>query len=542
MFKQDSIKAEEKENGAQSDKERCRYSLVEFVKTYLSSTGDTLDDLCQFHYDIAHRLEEMVLTKDKSFDSCYMCARGHGKSFWVSYAFIIWCIAYKHTPNILLVTNESSLGRQFIIDIRQFIEDDEKFCNDFGNLVGNTIWTSEKLLCRNGICVTAKSSGSSLRGIKAHGCRPSAILCDDILSTENSGTPEQRQKLYDWFTKVLLKCGSKYCATFCIGTPQNDGDLLSLLFSSEQFSDYYTKKYPAIISYSDSPLWDTWINLRNDLSNPNRAEDADAFYFEHREEMLNGTEVLWDRYDDTYLVLMKERQKLGLQGWATEMMCEALDEETREFKEEWLTRNLYTPEDLPEITDVYIGVDAASTANRRSDESAIAVVGKGVDNYLYLLDLYVKKVNIDVLADQMVYYGLQYYDKIRSIRIEDVVFQILVKNIMEKRSMEAGLYLPFEGVKVKDFGKKEMKLRSLVIPVRNGYIKFRRDHRRLLDELRRFPKAKTDNCMDALWISTFGVIGGSKPGFCFTSLTLSHPKSPQSQLSVNSLLKSQRRW
>ena len=529
-------------NGELTDKERCRNSLIEFEKTYLSGSGDTLDNFCSFHYDICHRLESIVLTKKQTTESCYECARGHGKSFHVSFAFPLWCIAYKHTQNMLLVTNEASLGRQFIVDIRQFIEDNEKFNRDFGNLVGNTIWTSEKLVCSNGICISSKSTGSSTRGTKIGNWRPTTILCDDILSLENSGTSDARRKTFLWYTQVLAKCGHKYCNTFCIGTPISGGDLIDMMFNSEQFSDYFTKKYPAVLRYSDSDLWDTWTNMRNDLSNPNRSKDADSFYFAHREEMLEGTEVLWDRYDDTYLVLMKERQKLGTEAWASEMMCEIIDESTREFPEEWLENDIYEPGELPEMTDVYIGVDAAATANRTSDDAAIAVVGLGVDHYFYVLEMFSKKINVDGLSDQMLRYAIQYKDKIRSIRIEDVIFQILVKDIMEKKALESGLYLPFEGVKVNGLGKKQVKLRSLCVPVRNGYIKFRKDQRKLLEEFRRFPKGKSDNCLDSLWIATYGVLGGVNNSFSFGSINLQETqKNSNAPMSIKSFI-NRKRW
>ena len=520
----------------QSDKERCRYSLVEFVKTYMNDgSGEELDDLCDFHYEISGRLEDIVLNrKHESTESCYLSPRGHGKSFWTSLAFPLWCIAYKHTRNILIVTNEASLGRQFIIDIRQFLEDNEKFREDFGAMEGDVIWNSEKLACSNGVYVSCKGSGASTRGVKIYNVRPTVIICDDILNEENSGNPEQRKKLYDWYTKVLYKCGGKYCSIFVIGTLLNDACLLARMFDDEQFSDYYTKKYQAVIEFSDSDLWNTWTTMRTNLSNPNRTKDADDFYFANKEEMLKGTEVLWDRYEDTYLHLMKEKQKLGDEAWATEMMNDGLLEESREFKEEWIKNNLYSIEDLPEITDVYIGVDAAATAHRTSDDAAIVVVGKGVDQYFYLLDVFAKKINVDGLSDQMVLFGTQYYSKIRSIRIEDVVFQILVKDIMERRALDSGLYLPFEGVKVVGYGKKQTKLRSLCIPVRSGWFKFRKDQRRILEEMRRFPKGKSDNCLDALWIATVGIIAGGGPSFSFGSIsngTVHKPKQPKSFLS-----------
>lgn len=512
----------------QSDKERCRYDLVEFARTYLSDSN--MDELCEFHHDIAGKLESIALTKNQSTSTAYQCSRGHGKSWWSSYAFEIWCVAYKHLRNILIVTNEGSLSRQFVMDIKGFIEENEKFREDFGDLVGE-VWSQDKIICSNGVSIVAKSSGKSLRGVKVNTVRPEAIICDDILSEENSATPEQRKKLYDWYTRVLLKCGDKYSHLFCVGTPQNDQDLLSLMFSSPQFSDYKTKRYPAVLKFSErDDLWDQWTEIRNDLSNPSRSEDADEFYFEHRNEMIEGTKVLWDRYPDSYLEMMKEKQRLG-EAWSTEMMCEPVDEESREFPDEWLDACMYELGELPEITDVYIGVDGSATATRSSDDAAIAVVGKGIDNYFYLLEMFIGKADVPMLADRMLTYTIQYNGKIRRVALEKVVFQaIALQEVMERKTMAMGLHVPFEPIQVQGLGKKQTKLRSLIMPIRNKWIKFRKDHQKLIQEFRRFPRGK-DNGLDALWIATYGLIGNTVQNFSFTSLSNAIPKKQSSFLN-----------
>lgn len=542
LFK--GVTAEEKELTEEqkaSDVERCRYSLVEFVRVYLSdgAAGEPLDDLCDFHYDIASRLEDIVLRKkEEKTNTCFVSPRGHGKSFWTSFAFPLWCIAYKHTKNILIVTSEGSLGRQFIIDIRQFIEDNEKFIEDFGNLQGDVIWKTDKIACANKICVSTKGSEMATRGVKIFGIRPTVIICDDILSEKNSSNSEQRQKLFDWYTKVLIPSGSKYCSVFVIGTILNDACLLYKMLTDPQFAHYYTKKYQAVISFSDSPLWDTWSDIKNDLENPNRGEDADTFYYQNKNEMLRGTKVLWDRYSDTYLILMKEKEGLGDEAWATEMMNDGLLEESREIKEEWIVRNFYEPEDLPDITDVYIGIDAAVTTNKKSDDSAIIVLGKGKNNYLYLLEAFSRKVPTDILIDQMILYAVQYLDVLRAVRTEDVVFQILLKDLMEKKATEQGLYLPFDPIRPPQSRDKHFKLRSLIMPIRNNYLKFSRDHKKIIEEMRRFPKGASDNLLDALWLALHGVLGNTGGGasFSFGSIQTARFKDKSKIVDIRSYL------
>jgi hypothetical protein len=326
--------------------------------------------------------------------------------------------------------------------------------------------------------------------------------------------------------KVLDKCGSKYCSTVLIGTILNDACLLYKMLTEPQFVDYYRKKYQAVIEFSDSPLWDEWIKIREDIGNLNASVDSDVFYFEHKEEMLKETKVLWDRYPDTYLMLMKDKLK-DPEAFATEMQNDGLLEENRDFKEEWILRNFYTEEELPEIVDVYIGLDKAAKDRKRSDDSAIVVVGKATNSLLYVLETFSRKVSTAEYIDQFLLYCVQYYTKIRRVAVEDVVFQILLKDLIEKKALDQGLYLPIDGIKVPTNQTKELKLRSLVIPVRNGYYKFRKDQRKLLEEMRRFPKGASDNLLDALWISTVGLLAGGVNSFCFDKVSLSSRKKQQ---------------
>ena len=105
-----------------SDKERCRHSLVEFAKTYLSEF--VTDELCPFHVDIAGHFEDLTFNhKDERTYSVIAAPRGFGKSLWSSCAFPLWQACYGMCRNILIVSSEGSLARQFVTDIKLLLED-----------------------------------------------------------------------------------------------------------------------------------------------------------------------------------------------------------------------------------------------------------------------------------------------------------------------------------------------------------------------------------------------------------------------------------
>jgi hypothetical protein len=64
-----------------------------------------------------------------------------------------------------------------------------------------------------------------------------------------------------------------------------------------------------------------------------------------------------------------------------------------------------------------------------------------------------------------------------------------------------------------------MKLRSLIIPIRNGWIKFyEKDQKKLMNEMRRFPKAASDNLFDSLWMAMQGTSAKALEQFAFGSI------------------------
>jgi phage uncharacterized protein (putative large terminase), C-terminal domain len=530
LFAEHAEEAKSKTPVSQSDKDKCRYDFMLFVHTYLwNEAQEEWDRLSEFHYNIANRLQSLVLEhKEEKTHTCYVSNRGSAKSFWASYAFPLWCIAYKHTKNILLVTSTGPLGKAFLRDIIAFIETDDKFIADFGNLVGEKPWNSSQIKCYNGITMSVKGSGMDVRGTKMDGYRPTMIICDEILSEANSSTSEQRHKIEDWVNKVVMPAGEKNCNIFVVGTILNDACLLFRMLTDPQYSAFFTRKYQAVISFSESPLWDEWFDVRVNLEDPNRIDNSDKFYHEHREEMLKGTEVLWNRSDDAYYELIKERIGIGEDAFATEYQNDGVLEENREIKEEWLERAQYNPAELPEIVDAYIGIDAAATAKRKSDDSAITVVGKDSNNQYYVLETWSGKKPIDQVIDQIFLFASQYFDILRSVNVETTVFQVLLKDLIDNRAKSAGIIIPTNGIKPPTNRDKSMKLRSLIIPIRNGWIKFNEpEQKKLMNEMRRFPKAASDNLFDSLWMAMQGVSDTALKKFSFASIDTNGSKKTE---------------
>lgn len=466
----------------------CATSMEAFAKTYFPDIFDR--EFCEFHKEIIHSLEDMILNKKNQKNYyCRAAPRGHGKSQIISFLLILWCIYYGYKRNILLISDTNEQARGFIIAIKAEIENNELLIADFGKLAGE-LWAQDRIVTTNDILVVGKGAGQKLRGVKWKNSRPDLVIIDDLENDESVETENQRAKLKNWFLKALLPVGTPTTDYVFIGTILHYESLLNTILTDNKFASWNRKIYRAVYKFSDSDKWQQWEEIITDLSRENPAEDAYKFYQEHKEEMLEGIKVLWPDQDPDYYYNLMVMRVTDEAAFNSEYQNEPIDPNSAEFKEEWF--QYYT--DLPEIVDVYGAVDP-SMGKQKSDRGAIVWVGKGVDNYLYVLDVEMGRYTPDRLIDLIILGAIKYSDKLRVLTCETVQFQAMFADELKKRALNAGIMLPVEGCDLKI--EKELRLRSLIPKIKNGYIKFHKSQVLLLNEFRRFPKG-TDDGMDAL--------------------------------------------
>ena len=80
--------------------------------------------------------------------------------------------------------------------------------------------------------------------------------------------------------------------------------------------------------------------------------------------------------------------------------------------------------------------------------------------------------------------------------VETVQFQYYFKEVMAQRSAEQGEYLPIE--EIQSSANKMLRIESLQPIVKNKYLKFRRDQKTLLQQMKEFPMGRNDDAPDTL--------------------------------------------
>lgn len=424
--------------------------------------------------------------------------RGHAKSTTFTFKGTLHasCYGYKHYPIIL--SDSSDQATSFLDGIRVEIEENEAIREDFGELKGR-VWKTEVLITSTGIKIEAIGSGKKIRGRKHKNWRPDLLVLDDIENDEMVRTPEQRRKLADWFWKAVSKAGDTYTDIIYIGTLLHYDSLLANILKNP---GYKSRKYQAVIRFAERmDLWDQWIKIYTDLDNGAREENARQFFEDHKDEMLQGTQVLWEA-KLSYYDLMVIKVSEGEASFNSELQNEPINPDDCLFSEEWLDYYNEAELDFKEKRYIFIGfVDPSLGKNKKADTSAIITLAQDrKTGYMYVLVADIERRKPDRIIRDVIDLEKRlrrdYGRGFKKLGCETNQFQAFFKDQMAVASAREGIYLPLEEVNQKS--DKVMRIETLQPDIKNGYIKFNRRHKKFLEQLLQFPMAAHDDGPDAL--------------------------------------------
>lgn len=484
---------------AGGDIELYRYDLKGFCQRYLSHWfyapfSET------FHNDIFTLLSELTFSESRrKVFTAVASPRGHAKSTIVSKAYPLWLTCYKHEPNIVLIADTVGQAEDYLEDIKGELEANEDLINDFGDLVGKRKWSTGRIITANGVSITARGTGTKIRGINKDGKRPGIFIMDDLENDEFVENPRIRQKLRSWLNKVVIPASCENGKFFCIGTILHEDSLLNNLLSATAYNYWKRFRYQAVKEFSDSPLWDEWQSIMENDEDKDCEKHAYEFYTEHREEMLVGVDALWmDKSPDYYYDMIVQKIS-DPDAFSSEYQNEPISPETQSFPTIMLDTATFDGEPLSPIKEIYMGVDPSLGKNSRADPSSICVVARCEDNKLYALEIDARKRKTEQLVEDVFSLAIKYRDKLKMINIEANGLQYLFVEQFEKASMEKGLYLPYNGINNQT--NKEMKIAALAPKFKQGYLYIHKNLRGLRNELLSFPKGSHDDQMDSLCLA-----------------------------------------
>ena len=463
----------------------------------------------EFHHDLDRLWSEGVLkgldpyTDNKRISRLPGCKRvtaaprGHAKSTNLTFKDSLHAALYEYKHYILLMSDTFGQAAGFLESIQEELEENEAIRDDFGNLIGD-VWREDVALTKTGIKLQALGAGQKVRGLKHKNWRPDLIVLDDIENDENVRTPEQRNKLYNWFTKAVSRAGDDYTDFIYIGTLLHYDSLLAKVLKNPGFRG---TKYKAVLAFSQSKLWDEWEKIYIDLSNEDHEADALAFFQAHKQEMLEGTKVLWEE-KNSYYDLMKARVDDGEAAFNSELQNEPINPEDCTFNEEWF--DYYNPAsvDFSAPQWRFFGfVDPSLGKSKKSDFSAIITLALDtLTGYMLVADADIERRHPDKIIEDVLQKSIwlqkSFGKRYVKFGAETNQFQWFLKEQLAKESAKRQIYLPI--VEVNQTSDKVMRIQTLQPYVKNKYIKFNAQHKTLLEQLKYFPLADHDDGPDAL--------------------------------------------
>lgn len=424
--------------------------------------------------------------------------RGHAKSTTLTFKGSLHSTLYEYKHYIIILSDSSDQAESFLDAIKTEIEENEYIREDFGNLAGNKAWRTNVLLTKTNIKIEAIGSGKKIRGRKHKNWRPDLLVLDDIENDENVRTPEQRSKLSNWFYKAVSKAGDDYTDIIYIGTMLHYDSLLANVLKNPS---YKSIKYQAVLSFSHSQLWDEWEKIFTDIEDDEHEQKALDFFEIHKEEMLKGTEVLWED-KLSYYDLMTIKVSEGDASFNSELQNEPINPEDCLFNPEWYDYyNEYDIDFNSRDYDFYGAVDPSLGKSNKSDFSAIITLAKSKPTgYMYVLDADIERRHPDRIIEDILekerWLRRTFNIGYKKFGCETVQFQWFLKEELAKASAKAGLYLPIE--EIYSSTDKVLRIQTLQPDVKNKYIKFNRKHKRLIEQMSQFPMGSHDDGIDCL--------------------------------------------
>jgi len=399
--------------------------------------------------------------------------RDSAKTTIVGCILPVWCVCYKKKHYIGIISSSSSTAEERLYDIKTELEHNEKLKRDFPEACGKgPIWRNNEIITRNNVKIGAYGTGSQIRGRKFGTHRFGLVVNDDIEEVEMIRSEALRQSIYKWFNQDLIHAGSDDCDYIMIGTILGREALLYKLIETDEYPDWHGIKFKALEKFPNNmELWDEWYKILTDRFNPNAKDDAWQFYQEHRAEMDEGAELLWPEGDPLYNLMIEYYSRPT--SFYHEKQNEALDpSQTLVSMDNIHFENFSTNPEIKKILKncVYYGaLDPSLGKKSTSDYSCIVTLARDIKSgYIYVVDIDMKRRSVD---DQ-IYAILAHHEKYRyrAFAIETNAFQVVVADILRKKSRETGIYVPVKEVKA--VTDKRMRFESVVPFIYDGTIVF----------------------------------------------------------------------
>lgn len=496
---------------ARCERDRGLFNVVYFPERFDARFNALHHDFARRHAPPWHERKEPLLEADAA-------PRGAAKSTWSSFGELVHDAVYGRELYVVVVSTTRDLSNDLVKDLHQVFTEREaasELWADFAGPAGFRVSGTQTDFVvyvpggdPRGVRFKAFSFGSTIRGTKHAGKRPTKILVDDGEHPERVRSPEQRAKTWEFLTKDILKAGKSYTRVRVVGTVLHMASMLADLL---QAPNWKSTKWKAIQEWPERmDLWEECRKLWADLSDPARLDTARAFYDKHAEEMNRGAAVLWP--EEQGLWKMMQEFWSDPAAFYSERQNEPRDPTKQIFDVDRFARCTFDGQLIREASGrlvdlrtcvVGIVLDPVPAKSQRGDFAAVVMMARDREGYRYVLRCVLRRCAPSeqraIVWDMWKQAGAT--DKVR-VGVEGNGFQRMFDEDFERdreERREAGEVWSLDPTMIVSTTNKEDGIAALEPACVNGWLQFDEAlPRELLDMFRDFPGASHDDGPDAI--------------------------------------------
>ena len=324
-------------------------------------------------------------------------ARDHYKSTIITYGLTIKDILNDPEETFGIFSHSAKIAKDFLLQIKREFEDNILLQNLFPDILyenpnkDSPAWNSERIIVK-------RKNNPKEATIEAHGVvenQPtgkhfSKLIFDDVVTRDSVYTPDMIKKTNGAW-ELSLNLGMRGGVARYIGTRYHFKDTYKLIMDREA-------AIPRIYTATHNGKAD-------------------------------GEPVLLNKEQ-----LAKKRKTMGSYTFSCQMLQNPVADDNAAFHREDLMFYMIRNEAIREFAktmNVYIMVDGASTKNKDSDYTVMAVIGCNDDNNYYLLDMVRDKLNLSERCQKL--FGLVKKWKPRKVGYEKNSREADLEYIREKQ-------------------------------------------------------------------------------------------------------------
>ena len=453
---------------------------------FVASSENTLKPLGKVHYEIFDDLDKLLI-EDAYDEQEFILPRGIGKSTIINSLVATWGAVYKTSIFTVVVGKTDALMSEFIEEVKHNLSD-EYLVECFGQFVPTTkdyANNSSEIELLNGTKVQGITWGSTLRGIKYKGNRPSIIITDDVLKEDDIRSENMLQRAIGKFYNEILPAGAearvikgkkngKSTKFIVIGTPLSQKDLINHIKNDASFKLLHKSVFEFDVDeVFCSEKWQEYRNILMNTKDDNRINTARDYYLQNEEDM--HIETVWQNYEPLKMVNKFFTERLS---FMQEYMCEC-----EKVGEQWIS--YMAKMDEKEIEDhtfekTILAIDTASSSKAKSDYFAFTVLSK-YNGFLFVREGILKKYDSKTEFDMYINFTIELIRKynINAFVVERNVFKDLDTTAI-KKALENDSNLKMrrvQAISVFNNKKKDDRIATIADKINSGTIIFNEDNK-----------------------------------------------------------------